>query len=92
MAAFAVHDPDAVLDYTFDWSAWLYDGESIAQSEWSGPDGVTLDSTALDTIATVRVTVTDESLSGQVIELINHIVSTDGQEDDRTLKLLVADK
>ena len=22
-------DPDAVLDYTFDWSAWLADGETI---------------------------------------------------------------
>ena len=36
-------DPDAVLDYKIDWSAWLGD-DTISQSAWSAEDGITIDS------------------------------------------------
>lgn len=38
-----VKDPDAVLDYAFDWSAWLADGEGIASYTITAT-GVTVDS------------------------------------------------
>ena len=28
-------DANAVLDYAFDWSEWLQDGESLTASDWS---------------------------------------------------------
>ena len=34
-------DPDAVLDYGFDWSAWLEAGDTIVTSEWIVPEGIT---------------------------------------------------
>jgi len=37
-------DPDAVLDYGFDWSDWLADGETISTSTWTVETGITKDS------------------------------------------------
>lgn len=90
--AFAKHDPDAILDYAFDWSDWLAEGESISQSTWTGPTGVTLTPLLSGSLAVVTVEVTDEALTGQLVSLVNHVVASDDQEDDRTLKLLIAQR
>ena len=37
-------DPDAVLDYTFDWSSWLTDGETISSHIATVVSGITKDS------------------------------------------------
>lgn len=37
-------DPDAVLDYVFDWSSWLADGETISSHEAEVGTGITKDS------------------------------------------------
>lgn len=37
-------DPDAVLDYAFDWSAWLEDGETISSHVVTVGSGITKDS------------------------------------------------
>ena len=37
-------DPQAILDYTFDWSYWLAEGETIDSYILTVPAGVTLDS------------------------------------------------
>ena len=34
-------DPDATLDYGFDWSPWLEEDETLATSEWILSDGLT---------------------------------------------------
>jgi hypothetical protein len=50
------HDPDAVLDYTIDWSQWLGDGETIAASTWDVPAGLTeVDESETTTATSVRV-------------------------------------
>jgi hypothetical protein len=33
--------PKAELDYGFDWSEWMTDGEIIADVDWIVPDGIT---------------------------------------------------
>lgn len=91
MRPFVVHDVNAVLDYGFDWSDWLVDEATIAQSEWSGPEGVTLSqSLVIDTTTIVRVAIEDETLIRTKIELVNRVTSSDGQVDDRTLLLYVS--
>ncbi len=40
-------DPDAVLDYQFDWSKWL-DGDTITDVSVSAEDGITVDSHSED--------------------------------------------
>ena len=41
-------DPDAVLDYAFDWSAWLDADETIASHTVTVDDGLTKDSSSED--------------------------------------------
>jgi hypothetical protein len=91
--AFAKHDVDAVLDYSFDWSKWLSDGATISQSGWSAPAGIQLSQqTVLGNVTIVRVAVTDTQLEGATVEIVNHVEASDGQEDDRTLRLFIGQK
>jgi hypothetical protein len=82
-------DPDAVNDFTVDWSAWL-DTDTIATSVWSSPEGMTVD------LATNTATSATIWLSGGTIGLryrvTNHITTTAGREDDRTLSIRVQEK
>lgn len=92
MPFYASQDPDAISDYSIDWSDWLDDGETVDESTWSGPAGVALTPSLETPHAIVRVEITDDGLIGTAISLVNHVVSSDGQEDDRTLKIRIKEK
>jgi hypothetical protein len=77
-----IKDPDAVLDYEIDWSEWLVT-DTISASTWAADTGLTVDSDSFtDTATTVW-------LSGGVVgtsyEVVNHITTANGREDDRTI-------
>ncbi|HSC89615.1 MAG TPA: hypothetical protein VLC09_20170 [Polyangiaceae bacterium] len=36
-------DPDAILDYSVDWSSWLLPGEQIAEAAWEVTGGTGLE-------------------------------------------------
>lgn len=72
-------DSDAVLDYEFDWSAWL-DGDTISSYSLSAT-GITVDS---DSNTTTAVTVWVSAPSSGAT-LTCHIVTAAGREDDRTM-------
>lgn len=83
-------DPDAVLDYGFDWSNWLQTGETISTSNWTVPSGLTEDS-ASNTATETKVWLsggTDSKLYG----ITNHITTSAGREDDRTLSIRVKNR
>jgi hypothetical protein len=83
------HDPDARLDYAWDWSAWLGDGESIMDAELTATGGVTAE------IPTVSGGVVTSWVSGGdkgTARLTLHIVTSAGREDARTLTLYIADR
>jgi hypothetical protein len=82
-----IKDPDAVLDYGFDWSDWLAVGETIATSTWTFPAGITQDSANNSTTST-GVWVSGGTV-GQTYEIVNHIITSAGRKDDRTLMILV---
>jgi len=74
--------PDAVLDYTFDWSQWIPLPGTIQSSTWSSDDGITIDSNLYtDDKATVF-------LSGGVIGrkyiVSNTIVTNTGLTETRS--------
>lgn len=47
-------DPDAVLDYIFDWAGWLAEGETIVTHDITATTGLTIDSfSATDKSVTV---------------------------------------
>lgn len=89
MSAF-LHDPEAVLDYTVDWTAWLAEGETIATATATVTDGITLDaSTSDDTTTTAWIS---GGTSGNLERVTFHVITTDDRQDDRTITLRVTDR
>ena len=88
LVASFVKDPSAILDYYMDWTAWLA-GDTIVDSVWVASGDVILsDSAVVGTFTSVWV---EGGIAGDLIDLTNHIVTTEGREDERTLRLKVQD-
>jgi hypothetical protein len=81
-------DPDAVLDYAFDWSSWLAEGETILthQATVEAGDAV-IDSTS-QTLDTVVVWLSGGTIDTNV-ELRCRVTTDDGRTDDRTIVVLI---
>lgn len=83
-------DPDAILDFSIDWSNWLATGETISTSTWNVPTGITKDSdTNTSTVTTIWLS---GGTVGTTYEIVNHIATDAGREDDRTIKISVAQR
>lgn len=83
-------DPDAVLDYTVDWSAWLTTGDTITASSWTVEAGLTKDTDAnTDSAATVWLS---GGTAGSDYQCTNEIETADGRTDDRTITILVRER
>lgn len=93
MATFT-KDPQAVLDYGWDWTNWLAGGETITTSTWT----ITLAPDAILTIATPTFDGTSTTIwasagtVGSDYKITNHITTSAGRQDDRTHKLQVRDR
>ena len=83
-------DPDAVLDYGFDWSDWLADGETISTSTWTIPTGLTEDSETETTTAT-KVWLSGGT-AGTDYTVSNKIVTSDGRTDERSMTIRVQER
>jgi hypothetical protein len=83
-------DPDAILDYTWDWTQWLAQGEAITGHTVIVPTGITLDSSATDAgyvTAWIR-----GGTNGQTYSVTCRIVTDQGRTDDRSISLYVLDR
>lgn len=85
------HDPDARLDYTWDWTAFLADGETIASAEIIPADGITASDTDHDE-ATVTTWITTTLPAGQTHEVVCHMTTSAGRIDDRKIKLTIRER
>lgn len=85
-----VKDPDAILDYSINWSSWLVTGDTIATSTWTAETGITVDSDSNTTTA-ATVWLSGGTL-GESYDVTNHIVTDAGREDDRTITILVREQ
>lgn len=88
-------DPNAVLDYGWDWSTWLAVGESITASTWvvdpDEPDGglvIDDDSQFEEDATTVWVSA---GTAGVNYRLTNHITTDGGRENDQSHEIIVKD-
>ncbi|RWP84888.1 MAG: hypothetical protein EOR12_27025 [Mesorhizobium sp.] len=86
-------DPDAIRDFGVDWTNDLPDTVTIAASTWrldgaawSGSDLVKVDDSFTDTNTTVRIS---GGVVGTTYIITNHIVMSDGEEDDFSQKLKI---
>ena len=79
-------DPDADLDYTFDWAVeYLQSGETIQSSTWvAEPPGITVgDTSHTDTTTTVKLS---GGVHGVLYRIVNHITTNiNARGDDRAL-------
>jgi|RifOxyB1_1023888.scaffolds.fasta_scaffold64347_1 hypothetical protein len=85
-----IKDPDAKLDYGFNWTDWLADGETISSSAWTIPTGLTeVSESNTSVLTTVWVS---GGTHGTDYELVNRIVTSAGRQEDRTIKLKVRNR
>ena len=79
-------DPDDVDSFGIDWATRL-DGDTIASSTWTVPDGLTQDSSS-NTTTTTTVWLSGGT-DGDDYEVLNRITTTGGRTIDQTVKLRV---
>jgi hypothetical protein len=92
MSSTFIKDPDARLDYSINWTAWLATGDTIVSSDWasSAPTTLVVDSDSFDgTSATVVLTGGE---IGETYEVRNRITTDAGWIDDRTIKIKIREK
>jgi hypothetical protein len=84
-------DPDAVLDWSFDWTAWLNTpAESISTSTFSATPGIVLGTTSnTPTGATVWLS---GGSDGRPYTVTNQIVTSQGRTDNRSVTIRVQNR
>lgn len=86
----AIKDPDAVLPYKIDWTAWLA-GDTLSTSAWTVPAGLTNVSDTTEAGSTTVVTLSGGT-PGQTYVVTNRITTADGRTDDRSFRLRIAER
>ncbi len=85
-------DPDARIDYVFDYTAWL-EGDAIQTSAWfieeASPTLIIFTSSNTASTATVWL---EGGTVGEKYFVVNRIETTGGRRDDHTLEVTVKDK
>lgn len=82
-------DPDATLDYVFDWSVWLDDTDSISTDTITVTGGLTVESHSHTTSA-VTVWLSGGDPGTQTVSCL--ITTADGRIDERTMNIRVRDR
>lgn len=82
-----VKDPNAVLDYKVDWTAWMPQNDKIVASTFtSSSDDLLVDDSLFDNFtATVWLS---GGVAGERYLVTNHISTEDGRQDDRSLTIV----
>jgi hypothetical protein len=83
-------DPDAVLDYSWNWSAWLQPSENISAHSILAPTGITLDSSSAD--AGVVTAWLSGGTNGQTYRVTCRVTTDQGRTDDRSIEVWVQDR
>lgn len=92
MAVKFVKDPDAVLDYSLNWSEWVPAGDEIVNaSATASPSGLTVDSCDVDEgdITTVWLSGGE---AGTTYTVVVHVTTDAGREDDRSIQIVVKER
>lgn len=84
-------DPDAVLDYTFDWEPWLTPAtDTITGVTWVPDDGLTVDSSQNTT--TTATAFISGGTAGETLRLTCRITTAGGRTDDRTITFKIVNR
>ena len=83
-------DPDAVLDYSIDWSKWLA-GDQIQTSEWIVSDPAIQAANESNTATRATVWLSGGA-AGQSYTITNRITTSGGRTDDRSFTIKIAER
>ena len=86
-----IKDPDAVLDYTFDWATWLaLVSDAIASHLMVTETGITCDSSSIvdDTV----IAWISGGTAGTTYRLTCRIVTDGGRTDDRSIFIKIKER
>lgn len=83
-------DTAARLDYSFDWTVWLAEGETISSHTVTVPAGITkVSDSETDGVVTVWLSGGTE---GTKYEIDCTITTSDGRIDERSIQISVRDR
>lgn len=87
MAIFKDHkkDPDATLDWIFDWTPWLGEFETITDAIFITDPGLV--TVAYSHTAKTSTVWLSGGTEGQVYRVTNRVTTSDGRIDDRSFTL-----
>ena len=86
-----IQDPNAVLDYPFDWSTYLGGDDTIQTSTFVADSGVVVESDAILNPLTTVVWLSGGT-KGKRYSITNHVLTVGGREDDWTIYVLVKER
>lgn len=87
-----VKDPQAVLDYACDWSAWLAaEGDTATAIDWTVPDGLTQARAASRDGGKGTVWLSGGTV-GEEYLLTCRITTAAGRIDDRTIRIVIRER
>ena len=84
------HDPDAVLDYAFNWTRWLADAETIDAHSVTVVNGEATIGSATREGGIVTVFISDAA--EPLVRITCRITTSQGRTDDRTITLRVRNR
>ncbi|HTG95709.1 MAG TPA: hypothetical protein VL866_24115 [Pyrinomonadaceae bacterium] len=85
-----IQDPNAVLDYPFDWSTYLA-GDTIQTSVFSADSGIMVESDAILDPSNTVVWLSG-GVKGKRYAITNHVKTAGAREDDWTIYVLVKER
>ena len=83
-------DPQAVLDYSFDWTAWLATSETITTHTVTVESGITKDSDSES--AGIVTAWLSGGIAGNYYDVACLITTNLGRTDERTIMIAVDDR
>lgn len=84
-----IKDPESIEWFGIDWARWL-ESDTIASSSWMVPSGLTL--TAQENTTTVAKVKLGGGIVGTTYQVVNHIVTVGGEENDCSLYIVCREK
>lgn len=85
-------DPDAKLDFAFDWreKGWLASGEDLSAVTWTVPAGLTEEATTMtDDVAAIWLS---GGTAGSTYAVSCRITTSDGRIDERSFAVIVEER
>lgn len=88
----ATMDPDAVLDWTFSWTAWLTEGDTITTATVTDTTGTPVPAITIGAVThdETSVAVWLSAPTGHAARVTCRITTAAGRTDDRTLRLSIS--